>query len=209
MRRSDIMSSPVAANAASSEEKKERPELSLKELTREWSDVNAGHRLNLAPGLRIAAAGMVGGSVGLAGGLYRGWARASLRYLAENAHRMPTTKGGWYFYHKRKNYVVLQGGLATGLVRGAKYGAVSAGFFALEAYIDQIRGTIDFFSTMASAGTVGVAYGLMSGLMFKQALRSSKQFLAFGTMAGLMEDFIRYKRGYEVWYLGRGRTMAA
>jgi len=53
-------------------------------------------------------------SVGLALGAYRGGRMASLRFLAENAHRAPKTVKGWYFYNKTKNYRMMYGGLKEG-----------------------------------------------------------------------------------------------
>jgi len=40
--------------------------------------------------------------IGTAIGLVRGSRAAGLRFLAENAHRPPTTVQGWYFYNKTK-----------------------------------------------------------------------------------------------------------
>ena len=53
-------------------------------------------------------------SAGMALGVYRGGRMASLRFLAENAHRAPKTVKGWYFYNKTKNYRMLYGGLKAG-----------------------------------------------------------------------------------------------
>ena len=38
-------------------------------------------------------------------GFIRGTRSASLKFLAENAHRPPRTLQGWYFYNKTKNYI--------------------------------------------------------------------------------------------------------
>lgn len=54
-------------------------------------------------------------SVGLGLGFYRGGRMASLRFLAENAHRAPKTVKGWYFYNKTKNYRMMYGGLREGV----------------------------------------------------------------------------------------------
>jgi len=53
-------------------------------------------------------------SVGMALGFYRGGRMASLRFLAENAHRAPKTVKGWYLYNKTKNYRMIFGGLKEG-----------------------------------------------------------------------------------------------
>jgi hypothetical protein len=54
-------------------------------------------------------------SVGMALGFYRGGRMASLRFLAENAHRAPKTFKGWYLYNKTKNYRMMYGGLKDGV----------------------------------------------------------------------------------------------
>ena len=57
-------------------------------------------------------------SVGMALGFYRGGRMASLRFLAENAHRAPKTIKGWYLYNKTKNYRIMYGGLKGGAKDG-------------------------------------------------------------------------------------------
>ncbi|RSH78166.1 uncharacterized protein EHS24_002625 [Apiotrichum porosum] len=52
--------------------------------------------------------------VGFFVGARRGARNAQTRYLAENAHRQPTTVKGWYFYHKTRNYRILWGGMREG-----------------------------------------------------------------------------------------------
>lgn len=169
----------------------------------ELIDFNRGQRLNLAPVMRVTLAGSIGGLYGLATGFYNGFTRSALQYLAENAHRMPGTKGGWYFYHKRKNYVVLKGGMVQGFKQMVRFGAIASAYFGIEAYIDRIRGTIDFGSSMLAAGSVGLGYGLTAGLSRKQTIRSARSFMIFGGIVGFMQDVIRYKKGNDVWFLRR------
>lgn len=69
---------------------------------------------------------------GFASGLLSGAKKSSLQFLAENAHRQPTTLQGWYFYNKTKNYRVALGGAKTGLFTAAKLGAWTSGFVALK-----------------------------------------------------------------------------
>ncbi|KAA8916351.1 hypothetical protein TRICI_001494 [Trichomonascus ciferrii] len=166
-------------------------------------ELNKGQRLNLAPVVRVTLAGSIGGLYGLATGFYNGFTRSALQYLAENAHRMPSTKGGWYFYHKRKNYVVLKVGMVQGFKQMVRFGAIASTYFGIEAYIDRIRGTIDFGSSMLAAGTVGLGYGLTAGLSRKQTIRSARSFMIFGGIVGFLQDVIRYKKGNDVWYVRR------
>lgn len=69
---------------------------------------------------------------GFVSGLLSGAKKSSLQFLAENAHRQPTTLQGWYFYNKTKNYRVALGGAKTGLLTAAKLGAWTSGFVALK-----------------------------------------------------------------------------
>lgn len=162
-------------------------------------------RLALEPPLRIGLATTVAGVVGLLSGLKSGSRIGSLQYLAENAHRMPRTKGAWYFYHKRKNYVIMQKGVNFGIEKALKYGSITFAYFGIEAYLDDVRGVVDFANTMTAAGVVGIAYGTWMQMGIKRAFKFSKSFLIFGTLAGLMQDGIRYARGNDVWYLSKVR----
>ncbi|KAG0705437.1 hypothetical protein DFH29DRAFT_906483 [Suillus ampliporus] len=63
--------------------------------------------------------------VGVFIGAVRGSRVASLRFLAENAHRPPKTIRGWYLYNKTKNYKRMAGGLKSGGKDAAKLGATA------------------------------------------------------------------------------------
>lgn len=69
---------------------------------------------------------------GFVSGLLSGAKKSSLQFLAENAHRQPTTLQGWYFYNKTKNYRVALGGAKTGLLTAVKLGAWTSGFVAIK-----------------------------------------------------------------------------
>lgn len=178
------------------------PTSAILNLTKEELDLfNRKQRLGIAPELRIGMAATTAGLVGLLTGARRGWTIASLRYLAENAHRMPKTKGGWYFYYKRKNYVVLKDSMISGFKGMAKYGLATGMFFGLEAYLDKTRGMIDFANTTVAAGMTGVVYAATSRLSARQILRSSRTFMKFGLLVGIAQDLMRYAKGNNVWYL--------
>ncbi|KAF2006327.1 hypothetical protein P154DRAFT_422860 [Amniculicola lignicola CBS 123094] len=66
---------------------------------------------------------------------------ASLRFRAENAHRLPTTQPGWYLYHKSKNYYKAKYGIIEGVRKGFFVAAWTSVFFLLEESIDVFRGT--------------------------------------------------------------------
>ena len=65
-------------------------------------------------------------------GFSRGARMSGLRFLAENAHRLPTTVGGWYFYNKTKNYRVLLGGFKGGVRQGLRFGAIGGCWVGVE-----------------------------------------------------------------------------
>ncbi|KAH9862796.1 hypothetical protein J1614_010889 [Plenodomus biglobosus] len=66
---------------------------------------------------------------------------ASLRFRAENAHRLPISNPGWYLYHKSKNYYKWKFGIVEGLRKGAYLAAWSSVFFIIEESLDVFRGT--------------------------------------------------------------------
>ena len=69
--------------------------------------------------------------LGLTLGFIRGCRTSSLRFLAENAHRRPTTVQGWYFYNKTKNYKVLLGGMKGGAKTSLKLGSIGLGWVGI------------------------------------------------------------------------------
>ena len=76
-------------------------------------------RLSLPPEFRIALASFAALCTGTISGAMRGVKMSGLRFRAENAHRLPTSQKGWYYYHKSKNY---QASLAA-FREGPKMGA--------------------------------------------------------------------------------------
>ncbi|KAF1846312.1 uncharacterized protein K460DRAFT_282034 [Cucurbitaria berberidis CBS 394.84] len=74
---------------------------------------------------------------------------ASLRFRAENAHRLPISQPGWYLYHKSKNYYKWQQGVFEGLRKGGYIAAWSSVFFVVEESLDVFRGTWRAGRTMA------------------------------------------------------------
>lgn len=66
---------------------------------------------------------------------------ASLRFRAENAHRLPISNPGWYLYHKSKNYYKWRYGIVEGFKKGTYIAAWSSVFFIVEESLDIFRGT--------------------------------------------------------------------
>lgn len=65
---------------------------------------------------------LAGFGLGSVSGFMSASKRTSLVFLAENAHRKPTTMQGWYFYNKTKNYRVLWDAIKGGIKGGTKVG---------------------------------------------------------------------------------------
>lgn len=110
-------------------------------------------RSYLLPGAAIVVGTMIG--------LRRGARTASLQFLAENAHRPPTTVQGWYFYNKTKNYRVLMSGLKEAGKEATKLGATAAVWVALEEGCARLgERWADASEVVAGVGTAGVFSGV-------------------------------------------------
>lgn len=160
-------------------------------------------RLHLNLHDRLSVVAMIGGTIGATLGLYEGIKLSSLRFLAENAHRLPRTVGGWYFYHKRKNYVMISNGCRQAAKTGFKFSAFLLTFFALEAGLDWVRETTDFANTTLSGGLLSYGYGTYKrmGSVLKRKL--VKRGTSMSLALGLVEDFLIYQRGGDLWYFNR------
>lgn len=148
-------------------------------------------RLGLEPVHRVVLLGGLAGVYGLFHGVAKGAKLASFRYLAENAHRLPRTKGTWYFFHKRKNYVLLKHGMNTGALLALKYGGVTVAFFACEAALDTSLEKVSWISTAGSSAIIGTSVALFQRLGTRQMFRSVRNFVIFGILAGLVQDQVR------------------
>lgn len=129
-------------------------------------------RLYQVPGAALA--------VGTIIGAVRGSRKEGLRFLAENAHRAPTTLQGWYFYNKTKNYRKILGGLREGGRLGLKLSATAMGWVTIE---ESIRTFGHGVEGAAEVGA-GVGTGAMFGLVCecpRRALRRTYLILLFRT----------------------------
>ncbi|KAI0776127.1 hypothetical protein BD413DRAFT_469566 [Trametes elegans] len=122
--------------------------------------------------------------VGTTIGLFRGSRTASLRFLAENAHRPPTTVRGWYLYNKTKNYRVLLGGLKGAGADAVKLGLTAAGWVMVEEGCTRL-GLDDVREVAAGLGT-GLLFGAVYGLPLQVVRRTAGLgVLIGGTLRGL------------------------
>ncbi|SNX83201.1 uncharacterized protein MEPE_01907 [Melanopsichium pennsylvanicum] len=93
--------------------------------------------LAISPVLPSTAFGL-----GLVSGMMTSGKRAGLVFMAENAHRLPDTVQGWYFYSKTKNYKVLLGAAKGGLRQGVRLGIWTTGFCLVERFAELTRSSI-------------------------------------------------------------------
>lgn len=88
--------------------------------------------------------------------------QASLRFRAENAHRLPTNERGWYFYHKSKNYYTALGGVKQGVKAGARICSWVSMFVVTEEAVDRLMGRSDFLSTVVAGLSLSGFFSIWS-----------------------------------------------
>jgi hypothetical protein len=138
-------------------------------------------RVGMAPGPRIALVTGTGAFWGFTFGAFIGGRQAGLQYLAENAHRLPRTKDGWYFYHKTKNYRVLLGGIRQGMRQAGRMGTVCLVYSGLEGIMDRLRDQVSpIHSTLAGIITAG-----LFATITKLPRQSTRYALQIGFAVGL------------------------
>ncbi|OSC96822.1 hypothetical protein PYCCODRAFT_1339466, partial [Trametes coccinea BRFM310] len=128
--------------------------------------------------------------VGTTIGLFRGSRTASLRFLAENAHRPPRTVRGWYLYNKTKNYRVLLGGLKGAGADATKLGLTAAGWVILEEGCSRL-GLDDLREVAAGLGT-GALFGAVYGLPWAALRRTT----GLGLLIGGTLRALRWSKEY-------------
>ncbi|RPB16695.1 hypothetical protein P167DRAFT_480760, partial [Morchella conica CCBAS932] len=136
-------------------------------------------------------------STGLALGGSLGSRAASLRFRAENAHRLPASERGWYFYHKSKNYYTALGGVRQGVRTGARVAAWVSLFVVTEEAVDRVMGRKDVVGTVVAGLSVAGFFSVWNRLSYSMAITSAKRGLAFGVVFGLAQDLLRLRRRWE------------
>ena len=117
-------------------------------------------RLSLRPEFRITLSAFAALCTGTISGGIRGAKMSGLRFRAENAHRLPKSQKGWYYYHKSKNYQASLAAIKEGPKLGAQLAFWVGGFLVLEEALDHLKGGKDFISTVLAALTSSGAYSL-------------------------------------------------
>ncbi|KAI9491378.1 hypothetical protein BDB00DRAFT_767208 [Zychaea mexicana] len=164
------------------------------------ASLNVNQRLVLMTG--------VGSFWGFSIGSFIGGRHAGLQYLAENAHRLPTTVQGWYFYHKTKNYRMALGGIKRGARYAVRTGGLCLMYGALEAGLDHMRGEPDVANSVAAGAVSGAIFSTFSKFPLLFNVRYSLMFgAAFGLVTGGLSDIHRCISGnspaYVAWIQSR------
>ena len=173
----------------------------LKTQSDEFFVSNKDERFNIPAFVRLPTIFMGTSLFGFISGCYEGYSKASLRYLAENSHRLPRNVKGWYFYHKRKNYYCLKDGMVEGFKYSWKISFLITGYFSFEAFLDTVREKRDFLNSVVSTTLFFYAYSHYVKLSKFQKINMVKRGFKFGLASGLVQDFLIYRRNGNVWYL--------
>ncbi|GAA6005674.1 hypothetical protein JCM10207_005291 [Rhodosporidiobolus poonsookiae] len=134
---------------------------------------------------------------GFTSGLVSSSKLASKQFLAENAHRLPTTVQGWYFYQKTKNYRVLYAGIKGGLKTGGRLALWTGAFVSVADVLDTYgrkaivaasggnERVLDGVKTrFAAGGMAGVGLAVAAGSFYRLSRYTSFQRLGLGFLLG-------------------------
>ncbi|CEP11820.1 hypothetical protein [Parasitella parasitica] len=160
-------------------------------------------RAGLATKPRLVLMTSIGSIWGFSIGAFLGGKQSGLQYLAENAHKLPTTVQGWYFYHKTKNYRMMLGGVKRGVRFAGKTGGLCLLYGSLEAALDDMRGEADVMNSVAAGVTTGTVFSALTRLT-RGSFRYSVVFGAiFGLAAGGLSDLHRFASGNPPSYISK------
>ncbi|KAJ2780102.1 hypothetical protein H4R18_003645 [Coemansia javaensis] len=158
-------------------------------------------RGGMAPGQRLALMGLVSGGAGALLGAYLGAQQAGRQYLAERAHRLPTTVEGWFFYQKWKNYRVIMGSLRGAARYAPRLAACVVAFGAAEALLDRAVGHVQAASSAVASTATAVAVSLAARLPRSSARRARSAGLAVGLAVGAAQDLAACLSGHPPAYV--------
>lgn len=163
----------------------------------------AEERLSLPPGPRLFLFTVSSSLLTFVLGAISGGKKTSYQFLAENAHRLPTTHQGWYFYHKTKNYRVMYGGITSGFRYAGRTMIWTLLYAGTEAALDRVRGTIDAANSTAAAVATATMFSYRHGFSRQLTRRTIRMSGLVGLGLGLVQDGMIWGKGGRVWYLER------
>ncbi|ORY85389.1 hypothetical protein BCR35DRAFT_277936 [Leucosporidium creatinivorum] len=129
---------------------------------------------------------------GFVSGLLTSSRLAARQFLAENAHRLPTTVQGWYFYQKTKNYRVMYSGVLGGLKTGGRIGLWTATFVGLEEGIEAgVRRSLpdsaaSYRTRWASGGLAGLGLATTAGQIYRLSRYAAPRRMFLGASLGII-----------------------
>ncbi|KAG1350344.1 hypothetical protein G6F62_003302 [Rhizopus arrhizus] len=148
---------------------------------------------------RVILMTTIGSLWGFGIGAFLGGRQSGLQYLAENAHKLPTTVQGWYFYHKTKNYKMMLGGMKKGMRYAGKTGGLCLLYGSLEAALDGARQEPDVLNSVAAGVMTGTIFSTLTKLS-RGSFKYSIMFGAtFGLVAGGLSDLHRFASGHQTY----------
>ncbi|KAJ2413042.1 hypothetical protein GGF41_006013 [Coemansia sp. RSA 2531] len=145
-------------------------------------------RMRMDPIDRLAVTAVVGGGVGAACGGLIGGQLSGRQYLAERAHRLPTTVQGWFFYQKWKNYRVILGAMRGAAKYATRVGACVMAFATVEMAVDQAIGEVQAASSAVAGLATAIGVSLVARLPRSSTKRACIAGLGVGLVVGGLQD---------------------
>ncbi|KAF1815494.1 hypothetical protein P152DRAFT_390730 [Eremomyces bilateralis CBS 781.70] len=171
--------------------------------------LDENERLSMLPTQRLMTGSFAAAASGFLLGTFKGGQEAGYVFRAENAHRLPTSQRGWFFYHKTKNYQAAYGGVREGIKMGVKLGGWTAAFLLAEQAVDSLRpdeGKDALSTVVAATGTTG-AFSLWNRFPAATAARTARLGIGIGICYGLLQDALGLVRGRKIGYIEDIRTL--
>ncbi|KAI6047122.1 hypothetical protein EDC04DRAFT_588104 [Pisolithus marmoratus] len=131
-------------------------------------------------------------AIGTIIGVVRGSRMAALRFLAENAHRPPTTIRGWYLYNKTKNYRRMAAGLKHGGADALRLGVMTMIWVGIEDGLERCGHPW----TEAKELGAGVGTALAFSTVYRLPWRTASRTVMLGTLVGGCMGLLRWTRSY-------------
>ncbi|KAI8898555.1 hypothetical protein BC833DRAFT_620184 [Globomyces pollinis-pini] len=101
------------------------------------------------------------------------------QFLAENAHRLPKTKGGWFQYHKYKHRFIARAAIPYGVLTGFRMSFGMGVYCAFENQLELYNGEQIYHGTIAGFLT-GSLFAVSYGLWYSTA----RNFILLSSVAG-------------------------
>jgi hypothetical protein len=183
---------------------------------------------------RMLLAGFSSFTCGFALGSTHAGRLASLRFRAENAHRLPISQPGWYLYHKSKNYYKSKYAITEGVRKGVWLATWASIFFVIEESLDVFRGTwragrtleemegideldlptidrgVDKSRDCLSSAMAGMVTGGIWSAWNRFPMTTAARTITMGVTVGLgygvVQDGLTYVRGRSVGYVDEAES---